>query len=209
VRRWYAWSLTAAVVAGVSIGVVLHSTLADGGVRVRRPALPALHGQATWAPGSRPAPPFALRDQHGSVVRSGALAGRTVALLFLDSLCRSMCPLEGRWIAAAIRAVPAPMRPHLLIVSVDPGGDTARTVARAARRWRLPAGFEWLFGTRAQLAHVWHAYDITVEQSSGDVVHSTAVYLLDRNGFERAGFLMPFIPGLVAQDLRVLAREAA
>jgi len=37
-------------------------------------------------------------------------------------------------------------------------------------------------------------------ESQGDIAHSTAVYLLDKRGYERAGFLMPFVPGLVADD---------
>lgn len=208
-RRWYVTSVAAATVVGVAVGVLLHNELGAGSARADRLGLPALHGQATWARGERAAPPFALRDQYGRVVRSAALRGHTVALLFMDSLCREVCPLEGRAMAAAIRAVPREMQPKLVVVSVDPAGDTPRTVARAAQKWGLPRGFVWLLGTRPQLARVWRAYDITVEPSSGDVVHSTAVYLLDRRGFERAGFLMPFIPGLVADDLRVLARQRA
>jgi protein SCO1 len=209
VRRWYAASVAAAVFIGVAVGVVLHGRLAASNAGAERLAVPALHGEATWARGERPAPQFALRDQKGRVVRLEDLRGRPVALLFMDSLCREACPLEGRSIAAALRAVPQRARPTLLVVSVDPAGDTPRTIAKAGRKWGLPVGFEWLLGTRAQLARVWRAYDITVEASSGDVVHSTAVYVLDRSGFERAGFLMPFIPGLVAQDLRVLDREVS
>jgi hypothetical protein len=40
----------------------------------------------------------------------------------------------------------------------------------------------------------------------GDIVHSTALYVIDRHGDERAGFLMPFVPGLVAGDLDKLGR---
>ena len=47
-----------------------------------------------------------------------------------------------------------------------------------------------------------------VDPVSGDIVHSTAVYLIDRRGDERAGFLMPFVPGLVADDFRVLGAES-
>jgi cytochrome oxidase Cu insertion factor (SCO1/SenC/PrrC family) len=66
-----------------------------------------------------------------------------------------------------------------------------------------------VLGSHAQLKPVWDAYQITVEPVSGDVVHSTAVYLVDKRGYERAGFLMPFVPGLVAGDLRVLGAEAS
>jgi hypothetical protein len=34
-----------------------------------------------------------------------------------------------------------------------------------------------------------------------------ALYLIDRRGDERAGYLFPFLPNFVALDLRTLARE--
>jgi protein SCO1/2 len=110
-------------------------------------------------------------------------------------------------LAAAIDQVGGPGRPQLIVVSVDPAGDTPRSVGRAFRKWGLPAGTSWLLGTRTELKPVWRAYEITVEPVSGDIVHSTAIYVLDKRGYERAGFLMPFAPGLVAYDLRVLGRE--
>ena len=206
-RRWYAVSVAAAAAVGIAIGVAFHARLA-GSAAAGPTAGPALHGQATWGAGRRAAPAFALRDQHGRVVTIASLHGRSIALTFLDSLCKESCPIEGRILASAIRQVGGAARPQLLVVSVDPGGDTPRSVARAAREWKLPADTIWLFGTHAQLKPVWDAYQITVDPVSGDIVHSTAVYLLDKRGYERAGFLMPFVPGLVADDFRVLGAEA-
>ena len=208
-RRSYAISVAAAAIVGIAVGVLLHNELAGGAAQARAPVMPALHGQATWAPGARPAPGFVLRDQHGRRVTLRGLRGRSVALMFMDSLCKEACPLEGRMIAAAVRGVPAALRPQLVVVSVDPAGDTPRTVAIAAHKWRLPASVEWLLGTHKQLAKVWRDYQITVEATSGDVVHSTAVYLIDRHGDERAGFLLPFVPALVADDLRTLGQNEA
>jgi len=205
-RRWYVVSVATAAVIGVAIGVAFHSRL-TGSAAADGIAVPALHGQATWAPGSRAAPTFALRDRRTRSVSLVSLRGRPVALTFMDSLCKQACPLEGRMLASAIRQVPAGVRPQLVVVSVDPGGDTPQSVARAMRKWGLPANTLWLFGRRAQLKRVWSAYQITVDPVSGDIVHSTAVYLLDKRGYARAGFLMPFVPGLVADDLRVLGNE--
>ncbi|HEY8647164.1 MAG TPA: SCO family protein [Gaiellaceae bacterium] len=205
-RRWYAVSVAAAAVVGVAIGVAFHGRL-SGSAAADSAAVPKLHGQATWGVGSRAAPTFALRDQRGRRVSLASLRGRTIALTFLDSLCKEACPIEGQMLASAIRQVAVGARPQLLVISVDPAGDTPRSIARAEREWRLPAGTIWLMGTHAQLKPVWDAYQITVDPVSGDIVHSTAVYLLDKRGFERAGFLMPFVPGLVADDLRVLGDE--
>ena len=206
-RRWYAVSVAAAAIVGIVIGVAFHARL-TGSAAATPVAAPTLHGQATWGAGRRVAPAFALRDQRGRPATLASLRGRTVALTFLDSLCKSSCPIEGRMLASAIGQVAGAGRPQLVVVSVDPAGDTPRSIERAALEWKLPAGTIWLLGTRAQLKPVWDAYQITVDPVSGDIVHSTAVYLLDKRGYERAGFLMPFVPALVADDLRALGVEA-
>ena len=197
-----------AAIVGIAVGVLLHNRF-DTRAVASPPAVPSLHGEATWAAGARPAPDFALRDQTGRRVSLRGLRGRSIALMFMDSICKEACPLEGRAIANAVAQTPAGLRPHIVVVSVDPAGDTPRTIAHALRKWRLPASTLWLLGSHAALARVWRAYQITVDQTSGDVVHSTAVYVLDRSGNERAGFLMPFIPAFVADDFRTLGREAA
>jgi protein SCO1 len=199
-------SLTAATVLGIAIGVALHGRLAAGPAAAK-PALPQLHGEATWPAGRRPAPLFALRDQHGRRLSLRSLRGRTVVLTFQDSLCKQACPVEGRMVAAALRQVPPESRPHVVVVSVDPAGDTPATVSAALRKWQLGSRVSWLLGSRAQLRRVWRAYQITVLPAAGDIVHSTAIYVIDRNGDERAGFLLPFVPALLADDLRVLAAQ--
>lgn len=206
-RRLYLLSVASAAVVGICLGVLLHGRLAARSADAL--ALPALHGEATWGAGVRPAPPVALRDQWGRRVSLARLRGRAATLLFMDSLCREACPVEGRLLAAAIRPLAPRARPHVVVVSVDPAGDTPASIGKAIRKWGLPASTEWLRGTRAQLARVWRAYDITVDPRSSDVVHSTAVYVLDAHGDERAGFVLPFLPGLVRADLRALADGAA
>jgi protein SCO1/2 len=209
VRRGYVPAVTVAAIAGVLIGVALHGRL-DGSAAAAKtamPALPSLHGQATWASGERAAPAFALRDQRGRLVSPATLRGRTAVLMFEDSLCKQACPIEGRLVAAAVNALPTRLRPRIVVVSVDPWGDTRHSVEAAIRKWNLPVDASWLLGTRAQLAPVWRLYEIAVQRTKGDIVHSTALYLIDRNGDERAGFLLPFVPGLVTDDLRKLSSE--
>jgi len=102
-----------------------------------------LDGQATWAAGARPAPPITgLHDQTGQVFSLASLRGRTIAMTFFDSHCTQECPLEGRALAAAERALPAAERPVLVAVSVNLA-DTPASDAAAARAWGLSeaAGF--------------------------------------------------------------------
>lgn len=190
---------------GVGIGTALHFALrshpADAAARLD---LPKLHGQATWPAGRRRAPAFSLRDQEGRLVSLTALRGRPVVVAFMDPLCREECPIEGRGLALAERQVAPAQRPTLLIVSVNPLAR-GRDARAATRTWGITGDWHWLLGTHAQLAPVWRAYGITVLPTRKDIVHSTAVYLVDRRGFERAGFLAPFLPQFVADDLRTLA----
>ena len=209
-RRLTLVSVTAAAVVGIVIGVAFHGRIAGGTAAAQAPALavPSLHGQASWPEGKRPAPRFVLHDQQGRRVALTALRGRAVLLMFEDSLCKQACPLEGKMVGAALRRVPVSSRPRVVVVSVDPAGDTPRTIAAAVRKWHLPAGssVSWLLGSHARLAAVWHAYDIVVLPVRGDIVHSTALYVIDRRGDERAGFLVPFLPTQLAADLSSLGR---
>lgn len=171
-----------------------------------------LYGDATWAPGSMVAPPIdTLHDQTGSHFTLSSLRGRTVALVFFDSYCHQECPLEGRQLAAAERTLPVAQRPDLVVVSVNPR-DTATSVARAIHDWRLAgvAPWHWLMGTHGQLARIWSEYHIQVSPPvDGDIDHTEALYLIDRGGDERAGYLWPFASRFATYDMRVLAARKA
>ena len=199
-----------AAVAGVAAGVVAHVLTAPSAARPAALPLPELHGQATWAAGTRRAPQFTLRDVLGGRVSLASTRGHATLLAFLDSRCRSLCPLVGRALGDVQRALPAGARPEVLVVSVDPAGDGAASVRSAARRWRMGPGWRWLTGTRSQLAAVWRAYGIAVRPRSNDIVHGSPVYLIDSRGYERAGYLAPLLPNFLALDIRrVEARTPA
>jgi cytochrome oxidase Cu insertion factor (SCO1/SenC/PrrC family) len=130
-------------------------------------------------------------------------------VVFFDSHCQQECPLEGRALAAAERSLPAAQRPVLVAVSVNPA-DTPASAARAARSWGLSglAPWHWLMGARTQLAPTWAAYRVAVSPHpvNGDIVHTEALYLVDRRGDERSAYLWPFAGKFVTMDLRTLAR---
>jgi protein SCO1/2 len=137
-----------------------------------------------------------------------ATNGRVTLITFLDSKCRSLCPIVGRSIGDLQREFPANARPTVLVVSVDPVGDGPTSVRRAARSWRLEPGWHWLTGTRRQLAAVWRSYGIVVQPRTNDIVHGSALYLVDPRGFERVGYLPPLLPNFVASDIRKVEAEA-
>ena len=199
--------LTATV--GVAVGVGIHLLGSGDDARSHDP-LSGLHGQATWPAGARPAPDFALFDQNGRRTSLVSLRGQGVVLAFLDSRCDRPCGREPRSLGTGLRLLPRSARPVVVVVSVDPLGDTPGSARAAARRWGLTAGasWHWLLGSRAELAPVWASYRIAVRRVNGQIAHRPAVYLIDRRGFERAGLLWPFPPSWPAGDLRVLAGES-
>ncbi len=207
--RHVAAAVLAAALVGVGLGVALHELRSGGAPAASR--LPAFHGQAVWASGERPAPRFTLRDERGAPLSLSSLHGRPVLLTFLDSRCRNQCPVEGRELASVFTRLPAASRPALLVVSVDPRGDTPASIRHAMRSWGLAGRWRWhwLNGSRAQLEQVWRAYGITVDPASGDIVHSLVLYLIDRRGDERTAYLFPFLPGFLQRDLAALARAGA
>jgi cytochrome oxidase Cu insertion factor (SCO1/SenC/PrrC family) len=200
--------LCGAVVIGVAAGAGLRRLQGDHGLLPTQRSATGLHGQATWAAGTHPAPAIAaLRDQSGRMFSLGSLHGRNVAMAFFDSHCNQACPLEGRALASAERSLPAAQRPVLVVVSVNPH-DTAASTRAAVRKWGLAgvAPWHWLRGTHAELARVWSDYHIFVAPPrDGDIVHTEALYLIDRRGDERSGYLYPFVPRFVTLDLRTLA----
>ena len=196
-----------AAALGVGVGVTIHQ-LGSGGTSSSADNPPGLHGQATWRPGERAAPDFRLADQGGHSVSLSSLRGSNVMLAFLGSRCRGACAHEVRSLRIALRLLPRSARPVLVIVSVDPSHDTPASTRAAVARWGLGAAvaWHWLRGSTDQLAPVWRAYRVEVGPAASAEA-SPPVYLIDREGYERAGLLYPVPPGWPAGDLRILAHE--
>jgi protein SCO1 len=193
------------LLAGAVGGVVLHRLRATHSVPVASLPSHALAGDMTWAAGRRPAPPFTLRDQSNRLVSLSSRRGRVVLLTFMDSRCKLLCTLQGPAVAQVLHRAALHRPVSLMVVSVNPWEDTAQSSAEAAARYGFAGDWHWLRGTPAQLRPVWQAYGIGVERASDDVNHSTAVYLIDKRGFERAGFNFPFPSAKVVRDLGALA----
>lgn len=177
-------------------------------VKLKRPPS-GLHGQATWRAGERRAAAFSLRDQDGRRVSLASMRRHPLLLTFLDSRCTDRCPVEGRMLGVMLRRMPATQRPAVVVVSVNPDGDTPASIRHAMRTWQLdgPWRRHWLRGTTAELAPVWRRYGMTVEPTTKAVLHGMTVHLIDKRGFERSDYLFPFLPNFVALDLKALARE--
>jgi protein SCO1 len=102
---------------------------------------------------------FSLRDQDGKVAQLADARGEVVALSWMYTSCRDLCPAEATVMAEAMRQVGDGVRAY--IVSVDPDGDTPeRARAWLERRGWSDGSGRFLLGSREQLEPIWRAYAI-------------------------------------------------
>ncbi len=151
-------------------------------------------------------PDFALRDQQQRLVRLSALRGKVVLLTFLFTHCKDVCPLTAERLNSSLYLIGAKRsQVRILAVSVDPKGDTPRSVALFIHTHRLLPQFRYLTGSRAALDTIWHAYGVqsTVRAGAG-IDHTLYTLLLDRNGRGRVLYDSTARSASVAHDLRLL-----
>jgi cytochrome oxidase Cu insertion factor (SCO1/SenC/PrrC family) len=209
--RWAIPGFAALCVAAVVVpAVVLVSTRHSSAAPGASPASVVTPPPFNWPPGRRPAPAFALRDQHGQPVSVQAYRGRPVIVTFVDPLCRNLCPLEAHVLNAAVGAMPAAQRPAILAVSVDVYANRRADLLQDVRKWSLVPQWHWAVGSRAALAAVWMQYRIGVsvvtKRIAGNTInyitHTEAAYVIDASGHERALFVWPFYPQDLVRTLR-------
>jgi protein SCO1/2 len=114
--------------------------------------------------------------------------------------------------AEILRRAPA-LTPRVLFVSVDPNRDSPERIATYLRGFD-PA-FEGVTASDAELAPLLAALGVGVEKHSHggesyNVVHNSAVYVLDQNAQWIAVSTGPHDPAVVATDyLRIRRRHGA
>jgi cytochrome oxidase Cu insertion factor (SCO1/SenC/PrrC family) len=205
---WLSFALLAAVVFLVLLAqrALLGTRAAESAVTPTPTA--ALAADIVIPPASIPASDFTLHDQDGKAVSVSAFRGRVVAITFLDSHCKQLCPLEADQLAQAQHSLGTASTLPLLVVSVAPATDTPESERAFAALHHWTGEWHWLTGAPDQLAAVWKAYSIAVQGSPDNVLHSTVVYLVDKHGFQRAGWAAGLQPDQLARDVRFLDRAA-
>jgi protein SCO1/2 len=200
---WWSFALIAAVILIALLAVRAMSPRLPGTAAVT-PSPPGLAADIVIPPKSMAAPDFTLTDQDGKPVSVLALRGRVLAITFLDSHCTQLCPLEGEQLGQVERSLGPSANLSLLVVSVAPATDTPSSERAFAASHHWSGDWHWLVGTPDQLASVWKAYSIAVQNAPDNVLHSSVLYLVDKDGFERAGWAAGLQPDLVTHDVRLL-----
>ena len=160
--------------------------------------------------GSVSAPDFRLKDQFGNPISLAQFKGKPVVLTFLYTHCPDVCPLTAEKLRVSLQNLGGDAQ-HVavLAVSMDPKGDTAAAAQNFSRAHKLGNYFHFLIGAHDELAPVWASYSVDAQAatSSGTVSHSSAIYVIDKEGRERVLFDNDFSSGQLSADLKILLRE--
>jgi len=135
-----------------------------------------------------------------------AQRGKLVLLTFLYTNCPDVCPLITQNINEGLRVL-GPQRDdvRVLAVSVDPEGDTPKSVRAYAKKHHLLPEFHYLIGSRPELTKVWKAYDVAAVASDPELVDHTAyTMLIDRSGEGRVIYDSQVKAKDVVHDVRLL-----
>lgn len=208
-----------AVALGVTVlcAAVLIAVLAatSGGGPGTQPAGQALENAANRNPDVDPgtslpgtaAPGFTLTDQSGTRVSLRQFRGKVVVLAFVDARCTTVCPLSTVSMTEAVSMLgpAAGRRIQLLGIDANPGATRVADVRAYTVAHQMTRAWDFLTGSRAQLAAVWRAYHVYVAASHGNIDHEPAVYLIDAQGRERTLYLTQMAYASVAQQAELLA----
>jgi protein SCO1/2 len=185
-------------------GVALLTT---SGVAHRAKA-PGYDGSAITPP--QATPPLRLRNYNGELVNLDRYRGKAVLVTFLYTHCPDVCPL----IASNLRAAQEMMGPaesaraQVIAVSVDPRGDTPKTVAAFLARHGMTGRMKYLIGSARELAPVWKAWNVGSAQDLEQpqfVNHTAIVYGIDAGGKMTTVYEASFAPKEIAHDVPLLA----
>jgi protein SCO1/2 len=153
-----------------------------------------------------PTPDFTLRDQSGQEVSMAAQRGKLVLLTFLYTNCPDVCPLITENLNRGLRQLgPKRSEVRVLAISVDPEGDTPKSVRAYAKAHHLVPEFHYLTGSRAELTKIWNAYKVAAVARDPELVDHTAyTMLVDRSGKGRVIYDSGVTTADVVHDITAL-----
>src|SRR2546429_5433778 len=166
---------------------------------VREDARPAFGGDFTLT--SQDNQPFRLHD----------VRGRPVVLFFGYTSCPDMCPMTMSRVTAALSRVGTSASEVVtLFVSLDPKRDTPAGLQGYVASFSTPLiGLTGTDEDVGRVASAYHAaYQIVPTGTRNYLVnHTSAIFLIDRQGRLRQDFKYDERPELIAAALRTLLEE--
>jgi len=172
-------------------------------------SLAKLAAPATLEPPA-PAPDFTLRDSTGRLVTLSQFRGKAVLLTFIYDHCPDVCPLiVGNLHNALLRLGSQAGKVQIVAVSVDPKGDTPKTVNKFLAAHEMTGRMRYLIGSFKQLAPVWRSYGVEVQGTpdSREVGHTAFVYGITASGRRRGLYPSNLQPSWIVHDVPLLAAQ--
>jgi protein SCO1/2 len=158
---------------------------------------------ALLPPGVR-APNFSLRDENGKRVTMKEYRGKVVVVTFLYSHCKTECPVQAQQIKGALDDIGKPV--PVLSVSVDPPGDTPKSVKHFNAKMGVSGRLRWVLGSEGQLSRLWKGFAIVPQTPQQE--HMARIVLIDQKGMQRIGFpASQTTPERLAHDIKALQAD--
>jgi protein SCO1 len=161
----------------------------------------------------KPEPSLSLRNYLGRRVNIAQYRGKALLVTFIYDHCPDVCPL----IVAKLRVAQNLMgsrtaaKAQIIAVSVDPRGDTPKTVAAFLKAHEMIGRMQYLLGSARELGQVWQRWGVGSERDAEDpdiVNHSALVYGIDASGDLKTVYIgSSFNPREVAHDVPLLAAQ--
>ncbi len=205
-------TIAAAILAVSLLAAVLLSGCGGGGSdSTSTAAAPKFEGAVATDP--KPPPGLPLRNYNGQRLDTASLHGKAVLVLFIYTHCPDICPLMVSHLHAAQDDLgPKAKQLRIIAVSVDPRGDTPKTVAAFLKAHQMTGRMDYLIGSRPQLEGVWHNWNIVSRNDpkagSPDLVeHSAEIYGISGSGKITTLYPANFKPSQVVHDVPLLAAD--
>lgn len=170
--------------------------------------------KATLLDPPRALPTFSLIDQNSAAFDAGRLKGHWSLMFFGFTRCPDVCPTTLGILAQTERSLanlPEDLRPHIVLVSVDPKRDTPEQLASYVKFFS--PSFTGVTGSQQDIDEFTRALGVPVgtsELPNGDytVDHSAAIFLVNPAGQLRALFSTPHVATTIADDYRRIVETA-
>jgi len=170
---------------------------------------------ATVLPAAQPLADVRFLDKAGNETHLRDFQGNFTLLFFGFTNCPDVCPLTLSMLAqvrAELMSRAPRLTPRVLFVSVDPNRDTPERIAGYLNGF--DPEFAGVTASDAELAPLLKQLGVAVEKhehggANYNVVHNSAIYVLDENAEWIAVSTGPHDPQVLASDfLRIRRRNA-
>lgn len=196
------------VIVAFAAGLLLARLLAP------TPARPPATERATVFPEPRALPALDLVDQAGRPVTPQLFEGRWTLVFFGFTQCPDICPTTLATLAQTVRQVadlPAPQRPQVLLVTVDPERDSPEILAPYVSFFdpAFMAARGSLDATAATAAAFGVPYaKVSLPDGGYTLDHGSGIFVVGPSGGIEAYLSAPHDAATIARDFRTLVAWA-